>query len=304
MKIEYGAQDHQIDVTAICYHSLRMKDVIIIPHDDIARAQYFTDPLYGVLKSIFITHEGQTLVYDHTHTIYIDLSSNHITTTIPESMLLEQDQVNKKLSNIHSTLQIRYGSFQEEFPEQRMVARYLTGNEKVLELGGNIGRNSLVIASILGNNHNFVVLECDTDIAAQLTENRDLNHFTFSIESSALSKRQLVQKGWVTIVSDTVLDGYKPVSSITYDDLVSKYKIDFDTLVADCEGALYYILQDMPEMLDHIRLIIMENDYNDINHKNEVDRILKEKNFKIDYVEGGGWGPCYSNFFEVWKKSQ
>jgi hypothetical protein len=30
-----------------------------------------------------------------------------------------------------------------------MVCRYLTGNEKVLELGGNIERNSLVIAYIL-----------------------------------------------------------------------------------------------------------------------------------------------------------
>jgi FkbM family methyltransferase len=219
-------------------------------------------------------------------------------------MVLEQDQANKKLSDIHSQLQIQHGSFQDEFPEQQMVVRYLTGIEKVLELGGNIGRNSLVIASILDNHSNLVVLECDTTIATQLTENRDLNHFTFFIEPSALSKRPLIQQGWETIVSDTVLDGYKPVSSITYHDLVAKYKIDFDTLVADCEGALYYILQDMPELLDHICLIIMENDYHDINHKNEVDRILKEKNFIIDYVESGGWGPCYANFFEVWKKSQ
>lgn len=304
MKIEYGTQDHQIDVTTICYNTLRIKDWIIIPHDDLARAKYFTDPLYGVLKSIFVTHDDQTTVYDHTQNVYINISSNLISTTILDSVLLYQDEINKKLSTIHSTLQIQHGTFQDEFPEQRMVARYLTGSEKVLELGGNIGRNSLVIASILGDNPNFVVLECDTGIAAQLTENRDLNHFTFSIEPSALSKRPLIQRGWETIVSDTILDGYKPVSCITYHDLVAKYNIDFDTLVADCEGALYYILQDMPEMLDHISLIIMENDYHDINHKNEVDRILKEKNFVVDYVESGGWGPCYANFFEVWKKSQ
>jgi hypothetical protein len=59
----------------------------------------------------------------------------------------------------------------------------------------------------------------------------------------------------------------------------------------------------MPEMLDHICVIIMENDYHDINHKNCVDKVLKEKNFVVDYVESGGWGPCYANFFEVWKKS-
>ena len=39
-----------------------------------------------------------------------------------------------------------------------MVIRYLTGKEKVLEIGGNIGRNSMVIASIIDNN-NFVSME-------------------------------------------------------------------------------------------------------------------------------------------------
>ena len=304
MKIEYGTQDHRIDVTAICYNTLCMKDWITIPQNDEARARCFTDPLFGVLKSIFITYEDQTLVYDHTQTVYINLSSNLISTTIPESMLSDQDRANKKLSTIHSQLRIQHGSFQDEFPEQQMATRYLTGSEKVLELGGNIGRNSLVIASILGNNLDFVVLECDANTVTQLTENRDLNHFQFFIEPSALSKRPLIQRGWETIVSDTVLDGYKPVSSITYDDLIAKYNIDFDTLVIDCEGALYYILQDMPEMLDHISLIIMENDYHDITHKEYVDKILKEKNFVVDYVESGGWGPCYANFYEVWKKSQ
>jgi FkbM family methyltransferase len=304
MKIEYGNQDHRIDVTSICYNTLRMKDWITIPQNDEARARCFTDPLFGVLKSIFVMHESQTTVYDHKQTVYINLSSNLISTTEPDSMLSDQDRANKKLSVIHSQLRIQHGSFQDEFPEQQLAARYLTGSEKVLELGGNIGRNSLVIASILGDNHDFVVLECDANTVTQLTENRDLNYFHFFIEPSALSKRPLIQRGWETIVSDTVLDGYKPVSSITYDELIAKYKIDFDTLVIDCEGALYYILQDMPELLDRICLIIMENDYHDINHKEYVDNILKEKNFVVDYVESGGWGLCYANFYEVWKKSQ
>jgi len=36
---------------------------------------------------------------------------------------------------------------------------------------------------------------------------------------------------------------------------------DFDTLVADCEGALLPILKDTPEILAKIDLIIVENDY-------------------------------------------
>ena len=46
----------------------------------------------------------------------------------------------------------------------------------------------------------------------------------------------------------------------------------------------------------------MENNYYDITKKNYIDEILIKNNFYIDYLESGGWGPCYYNFFEVWKK--
>ena len=117
-----------------------------------------------------------------------------------------------------------------------------------------------------------------------------------------MSKRNLIQIGWDTIESNILLDGFKSVKNITLEELHSKYNIHFDTLVLDCEGALYYILTDMPEILDNVNLIIMENDYWDISKKNYVDSILKKYNFYVDYVESGGWGPCFSNFFEVWKK--
>ena len=76
----------------------------------------------------------------------------------------------------------------------------------------------------------------------------------------------------------------------------------FDTLIMDCEGAFYFILLDMPEILDNITMIIMENDYFDITKKQYIDNILKKNNFYRDYVEPGGWGPCEAFFYEVWKK--
>jgi FkbM family methyltransferase len=203
-------------------------------------------------------------------------------------------------------LRIKHGSFNEEFPEQMMATKYLTGKERVLEIGGNIGRNSLVIGYILAqnNNNDFVSLESDSGIAAQLIENRDLNRLTFKVENSALSIRKLIQKGWDTIPSDVLLSGYKSVNTVSYRELIDKYNINFDTLVLDCEGAFYYILMDMPEVLENVNLIIMENDYHDINHKNTVDAILQKNKFAVDYREAGGWGPCQSKFFEVWKKQR
>ena len=294
MKIYYGITDYSIDVTDICMRNLLRNNIIFIPSGDNDRASYFTDPLFGVLKKIIIEHNDNLTEYDVYTQIKIHILDNKINTT-------NTININDKLKNIHFKLKINYGSLNYELPEQKMVVRYLTGNEKVLEIGGNIGRNSLVIASILEKN-NLVTLESDINIAKQLTENRDLNNLNFHIECSALSNRKLIQRGWDTMPSEILIDGYNWVNTIGLNDLKNKYNIDFDTLVLDCEGAFYYILMDMPEILNNINLIIMENDYWDISKKNYIDDILTKNNFYIDYIEPGGWGPCYNNFFEVWKK--
>ena len=217
------------------------------------------------------------------------------------------DDTTDKLQNIQSKLTLYYGDWSQELPEQTMVVKYLKGHEKVLELGGNIGRNSLVIASILNNDTNLVTLESDVTIAQRLEINRDLNNMNFHVESSALSNRKLIQRGWDTIPSDTLHTGFNWVNTITLDELKTKYQIEFDTLVLDCEGAFYYILKDMPEILNNINLIIMENDYYDISHKNYVDEILTTNNFYVDYTgdgteTGASHFQCCRNFYEVWKK--
>jgi len=296
MKIYYGDINTKIDVTAICLYKLCNNNIITIPSGDSNRTYYFSDPLYGVLKKIYVILNENVTECNSNCLIKINLIDNVIILT--DNVDTTTDV---KISNIQSKLKIKYGDFNEELPEQKMAVKYLKGHEKVLEIGGNIGRNSLIIASILENN-NFVTLECDSIIYNQLVENRDINNFTFNVENSALSNRRLIQKGWDTIPSDILLEGFKWVNTITLDNLKAKYNIEFDTLVLDCEGAFYYILTDMPEILNNINLIIMENDYHDINKKQYIDSVLISNKFYREHSESGGWGPCYSNFFEVWKK--
>jgi hypothetical protein len=296
IRILYGIKDNRKDVTDICLNKLCYNNIITIPSDDHARANFFTDHLFRVEKKIFIIINENETEYDKYYRIKINMN-NHVIST------QHDDEINQKIKSIHEKIKIKYGSLNHELPEQKMVVRYLSGKEKVLEIGGNIGRNSLVIASIIDNS-NLVTLESDTNIAKRLEENRNLNNYTFHIENSALSKRKLIQKGWDTIPSDSLKEGYKWVNIISFDELTHKYNIEFDTLVLDCEGAFYYILMDMPEILTNIKTIIMENDYHDITHKNYIDTVLKENNFYLDYQEAGGWGCCRDNFFEVWKKSE
>jgi FkbM family methyltransferase len=310
-RIYYGIWTNHIDITDLCLKKCTTNFIVFIPATESKRSSLFTDPIPYTLKSIFI-HDITDKVkytlteYDYSKDVYIDIV-NHIVYTsdnVPHD--ISKINLKKRLDFIHSQLKIDFGSFQEEYPEQEMVAKYITGNENVLEIGSNIGRNSLIIAYILNsnNNSNFVTMESDKDISNQLIHNRNINKLSFYIENSALSNRKLIQQGWDTIVSDEVLEGYKSVSTITWSELKNKYQsIQFDTLVLDCEGAFYYILQDTPEILDNIKLIIMENDYKDINHKQYIDVVLKNAGFTVDYSESGGWDPCYANFYEVWIKN-
>jgi FkbM family methyltransferase len=303
MLILYGTKEKNINVTDICYKKFMKKGVIKIPKIDEVRAGFFTDPCWGVTKSIFIINESDDVVleYDDKTSVFIDTNTNEIKTEENYEILLK---------DIHSKLKIGYGDFNDEYPEQIMTVSYLTGDEKILEIGSNIGRNSLVIGYLLSqkNNNNFVTMECDTDTAKILKYNRDLNKMNFHIENAALSKRKLIQRGWDTFCCDVLLEGYKSVNTITLEELNKKYNIIFDTLVLDCEGAFYYILMDMPEILNNINLIIMENDYHDINHKKYVDDVLMKNNFYIEYAEVGcedarhSFPQIFERFYEVWKR--
>ena len=294
MKIKYGLRDNNVDITDYCMTKLCKNNIIRIPAHDGIRADLLTDPLPGILKIIIIEDDnGITTEYDNTNIIIINTLNNSVSITT-------DDELNKiaidKLANIHSKLTIRHGSLKDEYNEQRIAVRYLKGNEKVLEIGGNIGRNSLVIASIIGGNaSNMVVMECDSESVIKLAENRVINNMNFNIESSALSKRKLIQKGWDTFESNILLDGYKWVNTITYSQLCAKYNIKFDTLVLDCEGAFYFIIMDMPEILDNVNLIIVENDYQSYLHKLYVATALKMYGFRRDLFENDG-------FYEVWIK--
>ena len=210
------------------------------------------------------------------------------------------------LRALHSHLRLSYGTFDDELPEQMMAVRYLQPDDVVLELGGNIGRNSLVISSLLHDSRQLVTMETDPSIARQLDHNRRQNGLQFQIVCAALSAQRLIQSGWTTEVmkDGRIPEGYKEVATIDYRSLCEQClgTAGFTALVADCEGALYYILRDFPALLSTVRTVVMENDYTDRSHKEAVDALLLNQGFQCVYREAGGWGPCEDCFFEVWQK--
>lgn len=285
----YGKGLNFIDVTEIVYEKCIMNDTLVIPSGDMNRYNIFNaDPTIGIVKEIRVVLNGEIFHFEHDKNIEINLNNS-----IPFT---------RRLFQLQSKIKLDFGSFLDEYVEQTFAVKYICPSSSVLELGGNIGRNSMIIASILNDDKKLVTLETDPNSVEKLIINRDKNGFLFFIEPHALSKRKLIQKGWDTIPSDVVLDGYYSVSSISFDELEKKYEIKFDTLVVDCEGALYYILQDNPELLSNIKTVIMENDYHNIEHKKYVDKILQKYGLSIAFQQCGGWGPCADFFYEVWKR--
>lgn len=263
----------------------------IVTVDNSTTDDNFTN--YNIIKSDNILISNTTLTNEKS-----TISNENSTVTIINPII--------KLNELHSKLKINYGNFREEYPEQEMSILYIKPNNIVLELGGNIGRNSCIIASILNDSNSLLVIESDPENAIKLKENRDLNNLNFNIVDAAISKTELLQKDWITKSKDLIsindLPLWKPIKTISWLEIQTKYNVIFDTLVADCEGALYYILKEEPNFLDNFKTIIIENDFTDIEHKKFVDEEFKRFNLKNVYTKTGGFGPCYNIFFEVWTR--
>lgn len=308
--ILYGISNNYLDVTPqailVC---IKANGILELPAEDQERAQIFGDPIPMTLKHLKITVKGETSIYSAGEIVRIDTTDLDLSGIIPPDrndtwwpQLAAATSGVEKLKLIHQNLRFVGGSIRDEYPEQLMAVNFITPEMKVLEIGSNIGRNTLTIASLLADQSNLVTLECDPVSCQVLETNRKLNQYEFRIENAALSYRKLVQQGWNTIPCDEVPPGYKPVTTITFQELEAKHQIQFDTVVADCEGALYWILLDYPEMFQRINCLIVENDYTDINHKRAVDAIVRAAGLKRIYSEPGPWGPSADCFYEVWHR--
>ena len=312
-KCFYGIENKYIDITTIVLNFIFDQEnpsrVFNFPIRDHDRAVLFGDPAIGKDKHILIKNELISIRIPLGIEFLLNSSAfediNELQLCNDKKWFIKYENNPKEtLDNIHKNINLKFGDVKREYPEQLLSVEFISPNSKVLELGANIGRNSFCIATMLESFKNLVSLEPNTEIFNNLKINMNINGYKFNAENLAISEKRLIQKGWHTIPSEIVLDGYTPVKITSINYLQEKYNIQFDTLVADCEGALYYILCDTPEFLDNFNLLIIENDYPIKIHRNEVEKIILKSGFKkIKQVKGGEGSPHFSDsFLEVWKK--
>ena len=314
-------EDITKDVQLFCSFRGKEKEntiLVFIPEGDELSASIFGDPIYGTLKHIEMRYKNNrdnTKIFPHNKAVRLSIILKD-----GEKMPLmccRTMSVQNKIAEIHEKMHkddFYGGSLLEEYPEQLMSIRFLDKKSKVLEIGANIGRNTVMIASMLDDpGKQFVTLECDPRSCATLRDNQYKMQLDFNIVNSALSYRRMFQKGWSTLSLDNKeedkvkieklqKEGWFEVNTITFEKIQEDFNIEFDTLVLDCEGSFYQILLDNEKLLDKIKLILVENDYDSFQKKETVDRIIKKRGFQRIYVKKGYWNENWT-YFTNWKHS-
>jgi FkbM family methyltransferase len=176
---------------------------------------------------------------------------------------------------------IPLAAWKHERVEQSMNMRFLRGTESVLELGACIGRNSLVIASIL-NKHGGgqVSVEANPDIAKQLKESQLASGLRFNIVDRPLSRQRMIVRKWVSQCigpKAKVPPGWREVPTITLQSLKNSTGVNsFDTLVIDCEGAFHGIMNEFPQVLKDVTKVLIENDSRDAGEAEAIHARLRQ----------------------------
>lgn len=170
-----------------------------------------------------------------------------------------------------------------EKPEQDLARQYIRPNDIVLELGGRYGSVSCVINSILLNKTNQVVVEPDERVWGALERNRYVNNCNFHIVKGFVSSKKLgltATDSCSGYATTSIEDITSKIHSYTLKDISEKYSLNFNVLVADCEGFLETFFDENPGFYDNLRLVIFEADYPDKCDYRKIRNTLATKGFK------------------------
>jgi len=126
---------------------------------DTLTKKFYTDNIPPYIKLRYFKNRSYMLSSDE-KAIEIEkrnkMSNDLLQITFTPKIIDREIKLNlcSKLNDIHKKLSIDFGMFYENMSMQLIIFRYVKGLEKVLEIGGNIGRCSLLIANILNEKSN------------------------------------------------------------------------------------------------------------------------------------------------------
>jgi FkbM family methyltransferase len=146
-----------------------------------------------------------------------------------------------------------------ELSERLLVKRYLPREAAVLELGGCIGVVSCVINRLLASPERHVVVEANPFLIPVLERNRCANGARFHIEQCVVSAGRSAALAIGPTMDSSRLGGQGiSVPTKTVAQIEANYALRFDTIVMDIEGAEIAFVDENPELLSRVQLLILE----------------------------------------------
>lgn len=153
-----------------------------------------------------------------------------------------------------------------EAEEQYLVRKYIPKDATVLEMGARYGTVSCVLSQILDDPTKHLAVEPDYTVIEALIKNRDTNGGKFHIFEGVVSS-----KGYEICYTDPKVDFYEygtytketetpTIKNLSLESLSKEYDLNFDCIVADCEGFFCTFVEENPEAIKNMRVIIYEQD--------------------------------------------
>lgn len=206
----------------------------------------------------------------------------------------------------------------EEIYEQAMVANFLPEDSVVLELGGRTGTVSKVINKKLNNKNNHLVIEPNNSFKNHL-ESLSRN-FGFNLYMGIISDKPMWAEIWhhgkiPKLMNDTqeilrtiewTNDNMFPKKTAKHHELIkinnykrltdleNEYNLKFDTIIADCEGALPYLFENNPQLYEQIKFIQCEWDSFKSKDNDSFREKLLNNGFKSLYTFGVSMFPNWA----------
>jgi FkbM family methyltransferase len=160
-----------------------------------------------------------------------------------------------------------------EHIEQRLAQKYIEPNDKVLELGARYGSVSIVTNKIINDKSSHYVVEPDSEVWNCLQKNMELNDCRFNIIKGIISNKKYSLTG----------SNYAKRSIENKNSNIKSYplpNINFNVLIADCEGFLETFYDENPTLFQSLDKMILEFD----EPRNCNYSRLKQEFFNLGFV--------------------
>ena len=186
-----------------------------------------------------------------------------------------------------------------ERDEQTLVRRHVRPDHRVLELGSRYGTVSCMINAILDDPTQHVAVDPATEVLPALMRNRESHGAQFHVLTGVIARvpMAVVQTPDFNQYATFTVPWDSPnTESITVEQVQEKYGVNFNCLVADCEGFLEQFFKENPAFLTQLDTVIFEADFKQRCNYDYVRWVLNMNGFKmVDQLADG--------FQSVWTRT-